>query len=635
MAGPAKLRERQAGGKRRHRGKLCLTAAAIPLIGWGTVAVKSDSPRSLDARLADLEAALAREMRVSKALRAVGVALGTTLDLDQLLELILDRITDAVEADRATLYLLDEANDELVSRVAQGEDMRSIRLKIGHGIAGHVARTGKPLHVRDAYKDPRFSPEWDMVTGYRTRSILAAPMKNHLGKTIGVVQVLNKRRGEFSDDDADILAALATQAAVSIDNSRLFMSVTQKNILLLDTKEQLEHRVRDLKLLFDLERAMAHASSLEELLMAVLGEAMRACEARMGAVALRDPETGAGTLYIIDERGKKMKSLPYPESAGLIGWAIRHNEILVSSDAESDPRRDRALDTRVGGATAKTALAVPLEGEGEGALGALAIYNKRAGRPFNDEDRELLALVTANASTAIRLQLSREAREHEERLTTIGRLLSSVIHDLKTPLTVMSGYVQLMQASNDPAQREKFAELILKQFDHIGAMQREVLEFARGEKSVLVRKVYLQKFFDDVREQLEGELARRGVELVVDVQERGTARFDEGKMLRVVNNLARNAADAMGQGGGKFVIKVTRDREDGDLVVSFSDTGPGIPKHIEHRLFQSFVTSGKEGGTGLGLAIVKKIAEEHGGRVSVQSSSRGATFKLRIPQPRP
>jgi signal transduction histidine kinase len=596
------------------------------------VSLKSDSARSIDARVADLEAALAREMRVSKALREVGVALGTTLDLDQLLELILDRVTDAVDADRATLYLLDEANDELVSRVSQGEDVRSIRLRIGHGIAGHVARTGKPLHVRDAYKDPRFSPEWDMVTGYRTRTILAAPMKNHQGKTIGVVQVLNKRRGDFSDDDADILAALATQAAVSIDNSRLFMSVTQKNILLLDTKEQLEHRVRDLKLLFDLERAMAHAATLEELLMAVLGEAMRASEARMGAVALRDPESGTGTLYVIDERGKKMKSLPYPENTGLIGWAVRNNEVLVSSDAESDARRDRTLDTRVGGATAKTALAVPLEGDGS-ALGALAIYNKRAGRPFSEEDRELLVLVTANASTAIRLQLSREAREHEERLTTIGRLLSSVIHDLKTPLTVMSGYVQLMQASNDPGERERFAELILKQFDHIGAMQREVLEFARGEKSVLVRKVYLQKFFDDVREQIDGELARRGVELVVDVQERGTARFDEGKMLRVVNNLARNAAEAMGPAGGKFVIKVTRDKETKDLVVSFSDTGPGIPKQIEHRLFQSFVTSGKEGGTGLGLAIVKKIAEEHGGKVSVQSSSRGATFKLRLPQP--
>jgi len=613
-------------------GKLPLTGAGYKAVESGAVASRSAPAPSLDLRITELEAALAREMRVSKALREVGTALGTTLDLDQLLELILDRITDALEADRATLYLLDESNDDLVSRIALGDDVRSIRMKVGSGIAGHVARTGKLLHVHDAYKDPRFSPEWDMLTGYRTRSILAAPMKNHLGKTIGVVQVLNKKKGEFTDDDADILAALATQAAVSIDNSRLFLSVTQKNVQLLDTKEQLEQRVRDLKMLFDLEQAMARSVALDELLMAVLGEAMRACEARMGAVALRDPEARTGALYIIDERARKMKRVPFPEDTGLIGWAIRNNEVLVTSDAENDPRRDDALDERVGGGRARTAIAVPLEGENGAPMGAIAIYNKRGGRPFSEDDRELFNLIAANASTAFRLQLSREAREREERLTTIGRLLSSVIHDLKTPLTVISGYVQLMQSSNDPQQRERYAELILRQFDLIGAMQREVLEFARGEKSVLVRKVYLQKFFEDVREQLEADLARRGVELVVDVQERGTARFDEGKMLRVVHNLARNAAEAMGTGGGKFVIKVTRDKNDGALVVSFSDTGPGIPKEIEHRLFQSFVTSGKKGGTGLGLAIVKKIAEEHGGTITVQSSSRGAMFKLRIPQ---
>jgi signal transduction histidine kinase/putative methionine-R-sulfoxide reductase with GAF domain len=599
------------------------------------VAPRSEPAGALDLRLSEAEAALAREMRVSKALREVGTALGTTLDLDQLLELILDKITEAVEADRATLYLLDDANEELVSRVALGDDVRSIRLKVGHGIAGHVARTGKALHVRDAYKDPRFLPDWDLMLGYRTRSILAAPMRNHLGKTIGVVQVLNKKVGEFTDDDSDILAALATQAAVSIDNSRLFMSVTQKNIQLLDTKEQLEHRVRDLKLLFDLERAMARATSLDEMFMAVLGEAMRACEARMGAVALRDPESRAGELYIIDERARKMKRVPYPEDAGLIGWAIRHNEVLVTSDAENDSRRDAALDERVGGGKAKTAIAVPLEGDSGAPMGAVAIYNKRGGRPFAEEDRGLIELVTANASTAIRLQLSREAREREERLTTIGRLLSSVIHDLKTPLTVISGYVQLMQTSKDAAQREHYAELILRQFDLIGAMQREVLEFARGEKSVLVRKVYVQKFFEEVREQLEPELARRDIELVVDVQERGTARFDEGKILRAMHNLARNAEEAIGQGGGKIVLKVTRDKHENAIVVTFSDTGPGIPKEIEHRLFQSFVTSGKKGGTGLGLAIVKKIAEEHGGTITVQSSSRGATFKLRLPQPPP
>ncbi|MFO0675123.1 MAG: GAF domain-containing protein [Polyangiaceae bacterium] len=589
----------------------------------------------------ELEASLQREVRVSTALRDVSLALGTTVDLDQLLELILSKITEALEADRATLYLLDETRGDLVSRIVQGSEVRSIRLKLGQGIAGHVAKTGRPVRVKDPYSDPRFSKEWDLLSGYRTRCILAAPMKNHLGRTIGVVQVLNKTSGEFTDDDLVVLAALSTQAAVSIDNSRLFLSVTQKNMQLLDTKEQLEHRVRDLKLLFDLEHAMGHSHSLEELFVAVLGEAMRSTEARAAAIALRDGELGRINLHVIDDRHGTLRRFPLESGQGLIGHAMANDEPVVSTQGDRDPRTDAALDKLVG-FKCENALAVPLEGDGGEPLGAIALYNKRDRRAFTDEDRDLLLLIAANASTSVRLQLAREAREREERLTTIGRLLSGVIHDMKTPLTVISGYVQRMKAENERPKRDEFAGHVFKQFEHIAAMQREVLEFARGDKNLLVRKVYVTKFFDEVVATLAPELEKRNVELVTDLTFKGTARFDEAKILRVVHNLARNAAEAMAPKGGRFTIKVSRSTKDSArtskepkddaLVMTFSDTGPGIPKAIEHRLFKSFVTSGKKGGTGLGLAIVKKIAEEHGGTVTVSSTRRGATFKLRLPQ---
>jgi signal transduction histidine kinase len=604
------------------------------------VSLKSESARSLESRVEELEAALGRETRISNALREVGLALGTTLDLDQLLELILSKITEALEAERATLYLLDEAKDELVSRIAQGEEVRSIRLKVGHGIAGHVARTGKALHVKDAYKDARFNPEWDVLSGYRTRSILAAPMKNHLGRTIGVVQVLNKKRGEFTDVDKVILAALSTQAAVSIDNSRLFLSVIQKNMQLVDTKEQLEHRIRDLKLLFELESAMGRTATLEELFVAVLGEAIRSCEARAAAVALRDPITGQLYLHLADEKplpagsharpSLRLRRLPMKEGEGIIGAAMKRGEIVITNAEQDEPKSIREM-SEVAGIDCHAVLAVPLEGDDGRPLGALALYDKREMVGFTDEDKGLLVIIAANASTAIRLQLSREAREHEDRLTTIGRLLSGVIHDLKTPLTVISGYVQLMQTAESKELRDEYADHVLKQFDHISAMQREVLEFARGEKSILIRKVYLTKFFGDVKEQLEKDFKNRDIELVVDLEDKGTARFDEGKMLRVVHNLSRNAAEAMADRGGKFTITVKKDKPAKDLVVTFADNGPGIPKEIEHRLFQSFATSGKKGGTGLGLAIVKKIAEEHGGSIIAHSTRGGVTFELRIP----
>jgi GAF domain-containing protein len=168
--------------------------------------------------VAELRAALAREERIASALREVGNALGTTLDLDDLLELILGRLTDLLEADRCTLYLLDQAKAELVSRIVIGEQVRSIRVRVGHGIAGTVAKTGKAIRLKDAYTDSRFEPEWDLFTGYRTKSMLAAPLKNHMGRTIGVIQVLNKTTGEeFTAEDEAILSALSTQAAVAID----------------------------------------------------------------------------------------------------------------------------------------------------------------------------------------------------------------------------------------------------------------------------------------------------------------------------------------------------------------------------------------------------------------------------------
>ncbi len=613
------------------------------------------SSRELDTRVATLEEKLkerdeelARERRIGHALREVGLALGTTLDLEQLLELILEKINDAVEADRSTLYLLDDRRNELVSRIAQGGEVRQIRLKMGQGIAGHVAQTGKTLLVNDPYNDARFNPDLDLSSGYRTRSILAVPMKNHLGRTIGVIQVLNKKTGAFDDHDAVILAALSTQAAIAIDNSRLFLSVTQKNTELLEIKEQLEHRVRDLKLLFDLESAMGRATSLDELFTGVLYEALRTSEAYAGAFAMKSADGVNGQIYLMFQGSDVLHRYTVKAGSGLTGAAIADGEVVFTNDAPSHPSHDSSFDELLGEPT-RACIAVPLEGEDGDAMGAIALFNKRkipgsqprltnAAREeeFTEEDRALLLLIAANASTAIRLQMARESREREERLTSIGRLLSGVIHDIKTPLTVISGYVQMMQAADKRSLREEYAELALKQFEHIGAMQRDILEFARGERNLLVRKVYLSKFFGEVKEQLQTQLARGGVELVIDLQDRGTARFDEGKILRIVHNLARNAAEAMADKGGKFTIKVSRTKatrnHDETLVITFSDTGPGIPKEIEHRLFQSFVTSGKKGGTGLGLAITKRIAEEHGGTITVKSSSKGATFTLRLPQ---
>jgi signal transduction histidine kinase/putative methionine-R-sulfoxide reductase with GAF domain len=583
-----------------------------------------------DGRPLDPVEALRHERRVSAALREVGVALGTTFDLDDLLELILSKLTELVEADRATLYLLDEVKKELVSRLVVGDNVRSIRMKVGHGIAGIVAKTGKSIRIRDAYSDPQFEREWDVLTGYRTKSMLAAPLKNHLGRTIGVIQVLNKQNGhEFTSEDEAILSALSTQAAVAIDNSRLFLSLIQKNKQLLDTTEQLERKLQDLSLLFELERRTARATTVEDLARAVLGQCAAACEARGAALLLSEEESGDLVEYVFDTKNPDaLQRIGVKSREGFLGASMAEADILSVAAADTDSRWNAHVEGSFGFAVTSV-LAVPLDGE-NAPLGAIGLFTHIGDGTFDEADVSLMRLVSANVSTAVRLFNANRSRERSERLTSIGRLLSQVIHDFKTPMTVISGYTQLMADADERETRHEYSEEILKQFDVLTAMQREVLEFARGERTVFVRKVYLNKFFADVRRQLALEVTGLPVELSFQVDTKLVARFDEGRLARVVHNLARNAIEAMGETGGVLTMGARLDGQ--DLLIFVQDSGPGIPKAIEGQLFQSFVTMGKAGGTGLGLAIVKKIVEEHRGSVSVKSSSAGARFEIRLPQ---
>lgn len=586
------------------------------------------------ARIAQLEAELAQERRTSRALREVGTAVGSVSDLDQVLELILTKVREVLEADRATLFLLDEARRELVSRVTTGGVVRTLRVKVGRGIAGTVARTGRPLRIPDAYEDARFSRENDELTGYHTRAVLAAPLKNHLGRIVGVIQALNKQGdGEFSSEDESLLTALATQAAVTIDNSRLYLSAVQKNMQLVETKEQLERRVRDLELLFDLESSMARAVTLDGMLRAALEQATQACDATSGAVLLPDEETEASAAYFYEGgvATPALRRLMMSPGEGFLGSVMLAGRAARESDIPFDREGAGRTDRAVGQQT-ESAVGAPLEGQDGRRLGAIALYNKGHNRPFSDEDLSLLRLVAANVSTAVQLHRSRSTQERAKRLTAIGQLLSGVIHDLKTPLAVISGYMQLMAASSDEAERQGYAALVRRQFEQVRQMQREVLEFARGERSVLVRRIYLQPFMRDIERTIRPLLDGRPVDLIVRSDDPGTARFDEGKMARALDNLVRNALDAMGDRGGELTVLARREGE--DLVFDVGDNGPGIPDAIRGRLFESFVTSGKKGGTGLGLAIVKKIvAEEHGGRVEVKTGATGTTFRLYLPQP--
>ncbi len=596
---------------------------------------------SAPATTPDLEQQLRIEKKKIAAVRELGKVLGATLDLDRLLVVLLEKVTDLLDAERATIYLVSDDGAYLESKIAQGGAIATIRLKTGEGIAGWVAQSGATVNLPDAYADPRFNQSFDKSSGFRTRSILCMPMPDHKGNTIGVVQVLNKRLGPFDGDDEALLATVAAHAGIAIENSKLYLNVLGKNVALLSTQDQLRQRIAELDLLFEIEREASAAIDLDGLLSRLLSRAIQLVGVEAGSILLR--ERSSGELFFRTAQGQGAEGLQrvkLPAGEGIVGWVALHKAPLLVNDPEHDARHDLFIAEKIG-VPARSILAVPLlaprasDDDEPQSLGAIELVNKRTPSAigFDDGDLRLLTLIAGQVSRAITIARNREERLHSERLASIGQMMSGVLHDLKTPMTIVSGYAQLMASSDDGAQRNHYAELILKQFDLMSSMTRELLQFARGESQLLMRKVYLHKWLPDVRAHLEREFAGKKIELVLDDKYKGAAWLDENKMFRVMHNLARNAAQAM-ESGGTFTITV--DADGPELVMTFADNGPGIPEAMAGRVFEAFATSGKRDGTGLGLAIVKKIVDEHGGRVSYESKRDvGTSFRVALPLARP
>lgn len=156
-------------------------------------------------------------------------ALTAEKNLDDLLQLIIESATRVLDADRSSLFLVDENTEELYSKIAQGS--QEIRFPIGAGIAGKVAKTKETINIPDAYKDPRFNPEFDRKSGYCTRTILCVPLVTHEAKVVGVLQILNKKQGAFNSYDEYILHALANHAAIALDNAQLIGHYIEKQKL--------------------------------------------------------------------------------------------------------------------------------------------------------------------------------------------------------------------------------------------------------------------------------------------------------------------------------------------------------------------------------------------------------------------
>jgi sigma-B regulation protein RsbU (phosphoserine phosphatase) len=230
----------------------------------------------------------------------VSMALATQVDLDSLLQVILDQARSVMQAERSTLYVYDPGQDALVSRVSEGAARGlAIRVPLGTGIAGHVGATRELVNIPDAYADPRFNPEVDRKGGFRTRSILTAPLLSHDGRLMGVIQLLNKSTGEpFSAEDEVLVRAFASHAGVALERARLVEEALEK--------QRIEEGLR-----------LAH-----DIQMGMLPRRFPASPVLEIDAALAPAKTVGGDFYDVLERLTFSDRPPYAAQDGRIWFAI-------------------------------------------------------------------------------------------------------------------------------------------------------------------------------------------------------------------------------------------------------------------------------------------------------------------------
>ena len=239
-----------------------------------------------------------------------------------------------------------------------------------------------------------------------------------------------------------------------------------------------------------------------------------------------------------------------------------------------------------------------------------------------------MTLIAGQVARAVMLTLERQAKLDTERLAAIGRMLAGVAHDLRNPMTAISGFAQLMAMDVDPEKRKTRCKRILFQIDEMTSMIGDLLAFSRGETKLNPMSVDVEGLARDAREVIDAHCKLRGI--VLDVSSTGgRVTVDAGRTKRIIYNLAKNATEALAEGGQ---LKVDLEEHEGSLILKVSDTGPGIPAEVRDHLFEPFITSGKAYGTGLGLSIVKRFVDDHHGEIDVESQEGlGTSFIVKLP----
>ncbi len=576
--------------------------------------------QKLLARLSAKNATLQAKLKELESLYRSSRLMTSIQDLNALLNGIVRLAANVLQAKTASLMLLDETTNELTIAACKGlssRTARTVRMKVGEGIAGYVAECGKPLLVKNVEKDSRFRRI--NRERYETKSLISVPLETQ-GRILGVLNLNNKRSGKpFTEADLRLLAAFGAQAAVAVDNAYLL--------------EQNRRKIQELSVLYDIAKSVGTVDGLREAVENIF-------------MGIRRVVSIDHCYWFLWEERYRRLSLAFalfgdrPISPWLEGREIYLKEDIPS---QRQSRRRERLDDIIRTALADWELCDPqlsfLESFSimmTGRLHGLFCAGSTTLRAISESERQLMSIILSQAASLYEQQSALSSAAH---MMTMAKVASEIAHDLRHPLTNIKGILKVLESRwYDGDFRDESLELIHQEIYRLTELTKELVRFSNPDR-FQVRRRDVHGILDRALSLVESDLRRANIQLCCEYEtDLPLVLVNENEILEVFLNILLNAIESMTEGGQLTVCTDFCDHRKDEsgmpgvfLRIDFKDEGKGISREHRDRIFERHFTT-KESGTGLGLSIADRIVAAHRGFIEVHSlPGRGSTFSVHLP----
>jgi signal transduction histidine kinase len=540
----------------------------------------------------------------------VSRAIGSSLDLQTVLDQVMDSIIQLTGAERGFLMLLDD-DGYLKVKVARNFDQETLEsgaFSFSRTVTSRVLDSNQPIVTTNAQEDPRFAGQQSIVT-QSLRSIMASPLRAR-GQVIGVIYVDNRvRAGLFSEDDLTVLDTFAGQAAVAIENARLFSA----------TDKALAARVEELTMLQRMDRQLNETLDTAKVMQITLEWVSHSCQAAFATMALLNDEGIASPILSYNaELGTFSQDALVPLEHPLVSRAVENRE----------PEWEEATEKAAG------IYVLPIAREHK-VVGVVALVYSDTFN-FSKDARTLASRMMDRAAISIEnarlYDVVRAANQAK------SEFVSVVAHELKVPMTSISGYADLIPIAGPVTERqEQFVKTIKNAVHKMKVLVSDLSDISRietGHMRVDVSEVDVREAIQSAIESTQAEIEQRGHILELDLTPNvPNVRADKDRLVQIMLNLTSNAYKYT-PNGGRIVIRASPNSS--MVAISVEDSGVGMTPEQLAKLGTKFWRADnglQQSGTGLGFAITRHLIELMSGTLDIQSEpGKGSRFTFTLPR---